>query len=75
LRRVRSRALGFDGHEAEAREALQRFLALPSTGQLKTIAAWKAANAHFINANPDPGLLEYFDRYYEGLRKAGMPEE
>jgi tetratricopeptide (TPR) repeat protein len=35
-------ALAFTGHDAEAREALQRYLALPSTGPLKTIAAWKA---------------------------------
>jgi adenylate cyclase len=67
--------LALTGHEAEAREALQRYLGLPSTGQLRTIAEWKASNAHFINANPDPRLLEYFDRYYEGLRKAGVPEE
>ena len=35
-------ALALTGHDAEAREALQRYLALPSTGPLKTIAAWKA---------------------------------
>ena len=35
-------ALALTGHDAEAREALKRYLALPSTGQLKTIAAWKA---------------------------------
>ena len=35
-------ALALTGHEAEAREALQRYLALPSSGQRKTIAAWKA---------------------------------
>jgi len=35
-------ALAFTGHDAEAREALQRYLALPSTGPMKTIAAWKA---------------------------------
>jgi adenylate cyclase len=66
--------LALTGHEAEAREALQRFLALPSSAQLRTIAAYKAFNAHYINANPDPRLLDYLDRYYEGLRKAGMPE-
>ena len=37
-----SRRLALTGHEAEAREALQRYLALPSSAQLKTIAAWKA---------------------------------
>ena len=35
-------ALALTDHDAEAREALQRYLALPSTGPLKTIAAWKA---------------------------------
>ena len=35
-------ALALAGHDVEAREALQRYLALPSTGPLKTIAAWKA---------------------------------
>ena len=35
-------ALALTGHDAEAREALQRYLALPSTGPLRTIAAWKA---------------------------------
>jgi hypothetical protein len=35
-------ALALTGRDAEAREALQRYLALPSTGPLKTIAAWKA---------------------------------
>ena len=32
-------ALALTGHDAEAREALQRYLALPTTGPLKTIAA------------------------------------
>ena len=35
-------ALALTGHDAEAREALQSYLALTSTGPLKTIAAWKA---------------------------------
>ena len=35
-------ALALTGQDAEAREALKRYLALPSTGSLKTIAAWKA---------------------------------
>jgi tetratricopeptide (TPR) repeat protein len=66
--------LALAGHEAEAREWLQRFLELPSTAQLRTISAWKAHNA-VLYPNPDPRLLDYLDRYYEGLRKAGMPEE
>ncbi|HZZ22732.1 MAG TPA: hypothetical protein VFE60_09220 [Roseiarcus sp.] len=66
--------LALTGHEAEAREALQHYLALPSTGQLRTIAGWKAWSARELNSNPDPRVLDYFDRYYDGLRKAGMPE-
>jgi adenylate cyclase len=66
--------LALTGHETEAREALQRYLALPSSVQPRTLAAMKAYNDHFINANPDPRLLEAFDRNIEGLRKAGMPE-
>ena len=67
--------LALAGYEAEAREALQRYLALPSSVQPRTIAAWKAYNDHFVNANSDPRVLEYFDRQIEGLRKAGMLEE
>ena len=67
--------LALTGHEAEARETLQRYLALPSSVQPRTIAAMKAYNDHFVNANTDPRLLEAFDRYLEGLRKAGMPEQ
>jgi TolB-like protein/class 3 adenylate cyclase/Tfp pilus assembly protein PilF len=52
-------SLALAGHEAEAHDALQNYLAsVPSWP--KTIAAWKVAGAP--------------DRYYEGLRKAGMPE-
>jgi TolB-like protein len=35
-------ALALSGREAEAREALQSYLALPISGKLRTIAAWKA---------------------------------
>jgi adenylate cyclase len=66
--------LALSGHETEAREALQRYLALPSSVQPKTIAAWKAYNDHFVNAGTDPRLLEAFDRFYKAVRKAGMPE-
>jgi adenylate cyclase len=62
-------ALALTDHDAEAREALQRYLALPSTGPLKTIAAVKAhiESQHWLPA----GVSE---RMYDGLRKAGMPE-
>ncbi len=67
--------LALTDHEAAAREALQRYLALPSSVQPRTIAAMKAYNDHFVNANSDPRLLEAFDRNIEGLREAGMPEQ
>jgi hypothetical protein len=41
-------ALALTDHDGEAREALQRYLALPSTGSLKTIAAWKAFQMSFV---------------------------
>ena len=68
-------ALALSGHETEAREALQRYLALPSSERLRTIAAWKRHYAQSINSNSDPRVLESYERESEGLRKAGMPEE
>jgi adenylate cyclase len=65
-------ALALAGHEAEAHEALQNYLALVPTGP-KTIAAWKAFAARYTSM-PNPRYHETFDRYFEGLRKAGMPE-
>ena len=65
-------ALALTGDETEAREALQRYLALPSTGPLKTIAAWKA---YYSPQGGGPARVEANERTYDGLRKAGMPEE
>ena len=67
-------ALALTGHEAEAHEALQRYLALPPSG-LRTIAAWKAYRAQVTNEHTDPRYLDYWDRAIEGLRKAGLAEE
>jgi hypothetical protein len=68
-------ALALTDHDAEAREALQRYLA-PSTASFRTIAAWKA---HLRSLAPklggDPRFVEMSERVYDGLRKAGMPEE
>jgi hypothetical protein len=54
---------------------LERYLA-PSTASFKTIAAWKA---HLMSLVPkqggDPRFVEMSERSYDGLRKAGMPEE
>ncbi len=66
-------ALAFAGHETEAHEALQRYLALPAA-PFKTIAAWKAFKAQFTGPQSDRRYLELWDRQIEGLRKAGMPE-
>ena len=41
MRMEPDRGLALTGHEAEADEALQRYLALPRTGP-RTIAEWKA---------------------------------
>jgi adenylate cyclase len=65
-------ALALTGHDAEARAALQRYLALPSSGTLKTIAAWKA---HQMSQGSDPRFVELSERSYDALRKAGMPEQ
>ena len=68
-------ALALTDHDAEAREALQRYLA-PSTASFKTVASWKA---HLMSLAPkqgvDPRFIEMSERSYDGLRKAGMPEE
>jgi tetratricopeptide (TPR) repeat protein len=66
-------ALALAGHKAEAHEALQNYLASVPSGP-KTISAWKVAWAGCCSALHDPGFLETADRYYDGLRKAGMPE-
>jgi adenylate cyclase len=67
-------ALALAGHEAEAHEALQNYLASVPSGP-KTIAAWKAAIAPYTSMRANPRLLETEDRHFDGLRKAGMPEE
>ena len=60
---------------AGGREALQRYLAPPSTGGLKTIAAIKAYyNPQAPKQGGDPSFLEVSERAYDGLRKVGMPE-
>ena len=62
-------SLALSGHDAEAREALRRYLALPLDIP-KTIAQFKARQPY-----DTPNLRSYYDRLYEGLRKAGLPEE
>jgi TolB-like protein/class 3 adenylate cyclase/Tfp pilus assembly protein PilF len=65
-------ALAWAGHETDAHEALKRYLALPSTGPLRTVAAFKA---YFSAQGGGPPRVETNERAYEGLRKAGMPEQ
>jgi adenylate cyclase len=64
-------ALALTGRDAEASEALKRYLALPSTGPLKTVAAFKA---FYSSQGGNPPRDEMNERTYDGLRKAGMPE-
>ncbi len=66
-------ALALTGHDAEAHEALQRYLALPATA-LKTIAAWKVYVAQGTYPQTDPRSVEFWGQMIEGLSKAGMPE-
>jgi tetratricopeptide (TPR) repeat protein len=65
--------LALTGRGAEAREALQNYLASVPSGP-KTIAAWKAIAAPYLKMR-SPRYLETWDRMIDGLRKAGMPEE
>jgi hypothetical protein len=62
-------SLALSGHDAEARGTLGRYLALPPDIP-KTIAQFKARQP-YDTAN----LRDYYYRLYEGLRKAGLPEE
>ena len=66
-------ALAVTGHDAEAHEALQNYLAVPRNGP-NTIAGWKAYWARITDSHSDPRILESISRMIEGLRKAGMPE-
>jgi adenylate cyclase len=57
------------GQDAEARETLQRYLVLPAS-PAKSIAQLKTRQPY-----DNPFLHEVYNRVYEGLRKAGMPED
>ena len=67
---VLAAALALTGHEAEARDAEQRRIAV---SPFKSIAAFKARGTPPPSA--DPRVRAFFDRFVDGLRKAGMPEE
>jgi len=50
----------------------KRHLALPSAGPFKTVAAFRA---DYSAQGGGPPRIEANERIYDGLRKAGMPEE
>ena len=64
-------ALALTGRQAEASEALKRYLSLKATTS-KTIAEFRPQHRA---ASDNPKWLAYSDRLVEGLRKAGMAEE
>ena len=62
-------SLALAGRDADAREMLQRYLAFP-TAPARSIAQVKRRQPF-----ESPFMREFYDRVYQGLRKAGMPEE
>jgi adenylate cyclase len=64
-------ALALTGRQAEAHEALQRYLSLKATTS-KTIAEFRPQHRALSD---NAKWLAYSDRLVEGLRKAGMPEK
>jgi len=61
--------LALTGHEAEARKTLTRYLLIRGT-KTRTIAQMKS-----LAYSDNMTYLAFRERYYEGLRKAGMREE
>jgi adenylate cyclase len=61
--------LALAGRETEAREALKRYFLIGGT-KSRTIGQWK-----LLAYSNNPIYLAFRERYYKGLRKAGMPEE
>jgi adenylate cyclase len=64
-------AYSLTGEQAEAHDALQRYLALPGVAT-KSITQLKAQQLALAN---NPTWVAYNERLFTGLRKAGMPEE
>jgi hypothetical protein len=60
-------ALALTGHDAESALGVAT---LPRAAL--TIAGWKA---YYFAQGGDPPRVEANERIYDGLRKAGMPEE
>jgi tetratricopeptide (TPR) repeat protein len=64
-------SLALDGRDVEAREALAQYLSF-NDRRPKTVSQWRLQ----VRAYSDnPAFLAAFERLYEGLRKAGLPEE
>ena len=61
-------ALSLTGHDAEAHDALKRYLSLSAT-TAKTIAQWRGQQP-----SNNPVFSAYAARLIEGLRNAGLPE-
>jgi hypothetical protein len=61
------------GRETEAREAIQQYRALPHSGL--TIAAAKALKNRYQSQQSSPRAIDLWDRWIEGMRMAGLPEE
>jgi adenylate cyclase len=61
-------SLALAGQDADARDTLRRYLALPSAAA-KSIAQFRSRQPY-----DSPFLREVYDRVDEGLRLAGMPE-
>jgi adenylate cyclase len=62
-------ALALFGEETEARETLDCYLSLRGT-KIRTITGWRA-----MAYSDNPTYLACRERIYDGLRKAGMPEQ
>ena len=64
-------ALALTGQQAEAHETLKRYLAYPGVTS-KTIAQLRKQQLALAD---NPTWVAYNERLFEGLRKAGMPEQ
>ena len=70
---VRSALLALAGKEADARAAMQRYLA-NDNAPIRTITQWKARWQGVPLPTYSPRFLMWGLRFNEGLRKAGLPE-
>jgi tetratricopeptide (TPR) repeat protein len=70
---VRSALLALAGQEADARAAMQRYLA-NDNAPIRTITQWKARRQGVSLPTYSPRFLMWGLKFNEGLRKAGLPE-